>query len=98
MLFPPTNAYFYGFFVIVTTSCHFTDTLCLVQRIYISDRRDGTPLRIQTFAQPALSDSLVVGVYCRVQTEQGEVGRVKCLEDAGGVLSLLSLIYCIFFG
>ena len=30
--------------------------------------------------------------YTVLQTERGEVGRVKCLEDEGGVLSLLSLI------
>ena len=51
---------------------------------------DSTPLRLPNIcppnlSPPALSDSQVVGVYCRVQTEQGEVAWVgNCLEDAGG--------------
>ena len=57
---------------------------------YCSVRTDSTPLRLPNICPPALSDSQVVGVYCR-QSKERLGGQM--FGRRWGVRSVLSLIY-----
>ena len=67
------------------------------ERIYISERRDSTPLRLLNIwlSQPLPALSAVLN-YLTVWQAGREVGRVKCLEEEGGCCPFSH--YYIFFG